>query len=114
MSTENIPSNKRTTCPWTVDPAIQTSIDRAIESDPSRYKLAQNFGDFIMETPFANVDTFKVATDDIRGDKIRATNIINTIKQYGLSIQDLNEDEKIILNKVLGSDWTEILNISLE
>jgi hypothetical protein len=108
---ENIPTSKRTTCKWSVSSDIQKSVDKLIKEDPSRYKLAQNFGEFLMDTPFANTDSYKISQDDIRGEKIRASMVINNMKQYGLTHDDLTDSELQLLRKVYGVAWNELLNI---
>ena len=109
---ENIPISKRTTCQWAVSSDIQKSVDKLIKDDPSRYKLAQNFGEFLMDTPFANTDTYKIPQDDVRGEKILASMLMNNIKQYGLTQDDLSDSELHLLRKLYGTDWHELLNIN--
>ena len=108
---DNIPMNKRTPCEWQVSEAIQTSLDQMIANEPLKYKMAQDFGDFLMDTPFANVDRFKISEDDVRGEKLRLNNILNSIKYYGMTMEDLSDDEKKLLVKMLGNNWNEIFNV---
>jgi hypothetical protein len=108
---ENIPTTKRTTCEWSVSSDIQKSVDKLIKEDPSRYKLAQNFGEFLMDTPFSNTDTYKISQDDIRGEKIRASMLMNNIRQYGLTHEDLTDSELQLLRKIYGTNWNELLNV---
>ena len=110
-STPTIPLSKRTPSEWSFGSAIQESVDNMIRQDPIKHKLAQNFGDFLMDTPFATLDTYEIPQEDTRGERLLVNTILNNIKQYGLTISDLGDEEKRLLSKVLGSDWHEILNV---
>jgi len=103
---DNAPIIQRTPSEWKVDPSLQSIIYKLIENDPAAYRLAQNFGNFIMSSKFANVDTLKVSQEDETGDAILYNKLINDIKFYGLTEEDFTEKEKMILEKFMGKDWS--------
>lgn len=116
---DNIPVSNRTPSNWTVGPAVQEAVDKYIAENPARHRLAQQFGDFIVDHPqFSNLDTFKIIQQDISGDEIRYKEIIKMMTYHGVKPIDLEQEELIILQNKLGKEWKNILitehNLNIE
>jgi len=93
---------------------MEQFIKKYKDENPEKYKRAQEYGDFIMSTRFANVDTFKVEETDKEGDEILYIDITNKIKLYGFGQEDLETYEIDILKKKLGDQWEEKMKELLE
>lgn len=104
---DNIPSNKRTTSPWVVDPKIQEMVDQMKSQDPGKYKRAQEFGDFLMGTRYANIDDFIVSQDDLEGDELIFHEIVKNMRYHGMDTILLLPHEEEVLQKKLGAQWKE-------
>jgi hypothetical protein len=105
-STDKITTNKRTTCKWEISDEVQKSVDQYIKNNPSGYKNAQNFGEFISTHPqFSNTDELKIDQVDIFGETILYDELCKNINYYGMTIQDLSSDEINILKKYKGDEW---------
>lgn len=114
MSTDNIPLEKRTASTWHVDPKIQELVDKFMQENPDKYSRAQDYGEFLMNTRFADVNTMRVNTEDNEGDEILYLQIINNVKNYGFTSNDLQEYEINVLIKKLGNDWKNVLKTMVE
>ena len=105
----NIPT-KRTPSKWQIDHVLQEAVDKYIKEDPARYRLAQRYGEFIVDhQQFSNMDNFKVEQRDITGDEIRYNEIYKMMRYYGVKPKELESYELEILKNKLGLAWVEIL-----
>lgn len=105
----NIPTNQRTPSTWAGSNELQDAIDQYITENPEKYKEAQAYGEFILSSRFANVDTMKVDTTDIEGNEIMADKTIKSMAYYGLVIEDLDSYEIAALEYKFGSDWKNVV-----
>jgi len=55
------------------------------------------------------VDTFKVETEDKEGEEIMYKDLVNKIKLYGLTKDDLETYEIDLLKKKFGNAWEDKL-----
>jgi hypothetical protein len=110
-SPKNILMKNRTTSEYFESEALKEAVGNYMKENPEKIKKAQSFGDYIMDSQFANVDTFEINTDDIEGDKILCQKLIHDIKFYGISISELNEHELNVLKRRYGENWKQKFNL---
>lgn len=105
----NIPGSKRTPSEWKVGDALEQFVEKYKNENPDKYRRSQEFGEFLLSTRFANVDTFKVDTEDKEGEEIMYKDLVNKIKLYGLTKDDLETYEIDLLKKKFGNAWEDKL-----
>lgn len=101
----NIPLSKRTPSGWDFSTTLEEAVTKYINENPDKHQLAQHFGDYLMNTKFSNVDTFKVEPNDVEGQKLLYQEIIKRIEFYGIDADELYEWEIDILEKEIGPTW---------
>jgi hypothetical protein len=110
---ENITSSKRTTSKWVVDPNIKDAVDKYITDNPDRHRFAEQYGDTIMTSRFANVDQFKIDTRDVEGEEVLFNKLIQDISNYGITEGELFDHEVKILYQRLGPTWRQVFRDAL-
>ena len=109
-SSDNPTSGTRTPSAWIVSPDIQKAVDKYIEEDPNRHKIASRFGQFLVDHPLSNaVDEFKVNGQDLAGEEIKFRQLEKLMSYYGVRPAEMNEEERAILSQKLGPNWIEEL-----
>jgi hypothetical protein len=100
----------RTTSAWIVSPDIQKAVDKYIEEDPNRHKIASRFGQFLVDHPLSSsLDEFKVNGRDLAGEEIKFKQLEKLMSYYGVRPAEMNEGERAILVQKLGPNWSETL-----
>ena len=79
-----------------------------IEKHPEEYKRAQEYGDLLMNSKFTNCEKYDITTSDDNGDEIMYRKLINDIKYYNMSEEDMSENEINILKNKLGDKYKEL------
>jgi len=105
---DNIPTSKRTPSSWQVSEKLQESVSKYVAENGLRHKLAQDFGDFLLSTQFANCDKFKVDREDLEGEEILVNKLKTNITCYGLMEDDMTDYELILLKKKLGENYKSL------
>lgn len=109
MSTENIPTLTRTPSAWVIPIELQNTVDKLAEQDPARHRLAQEFGNFLLDHhQFSQLDDFRVNQQDTTGDELLYREIIKGITYQGFTVEDLSPHEISILKVQLGEKWNNI------
>ncbi len=80
-----------------ISETLKTAVDKYISDNPEKYKLAQEYGEFLMSHPLANTDSFEVKLSDIAGDELLLEETLKKIKYYGFDEEDLSEYELNLL-----------------
>ena len=76
--------------------------------NPEKYKEAQKYGEFLMNTRFFNTKNYEIEKEDIEGNNILFNEIVNKKNYYNLSIDDLLDYEIEIIKKKYGhNDWKD-------
>lgn len=104
---DSSPNNvlKRTPSPYVLAPELQEAVDKYKSENPLKIKLAEQFGEYLMSTRFANTDDFKVDTGDSEGETILYKQLIKKIEYYGLPPSEFLPFELELLRRRLGQDW---------
>jgi len=100
--------SKRTPCEWQVSSYVQQAVEQIIKTNPEMYAKAQEFGEYMLSSRFANVEQMYLEKKDIEGENILYRKILGDIKQYGFNENDLNSYEIEILKNKLGHDYISI------
>jgi hypothetical protein len=103
------PGSQRTTSNEEVSSQLSQAVSEWIKKNPDAYKKAQDYGEFLMSSRFANVDKFKIDQDDKEGDIILYNQLLNKIEYYGLQIDELNDFEINVLKKI-NNNWRSLFN----
>jgi hypothetical protein len=77
---------------------LMQAVEEMKQRYPQKYLKAQSMGN-----SFMNLGYELNRGVDEEGDRVRADNLIRTIRDYGLD--DLNEEETELLVRVYGKDW---------
>lgn len=89
----------------TYDSEMKKCVDKYILENPEKYKEAQKYGEFIMNSRFCNTNKFEIEKEDLEGNEILFREIVNKKLYYNLSINDLLPYEIEIIKKKFGTDW---------
>lgn len=100
----------RTTSPWIVAPDLQKAVDKYIEEDPNRHKIALRFGEFLVNhTLSSSLENFNVDAKDLAGEEIKFRELEKLMSYYGIKPSEMSIDERAILAQKIGPTWREQL-----
>jgi hypothetical protein len=67
---------------------------------PDKYRKHQTIGGSYMNLPYE-----VVCGEDTEGDIIKARQLLYTVRDYGISDEDLSFDELLLLERIYEKDW---------
>ena len=102
--------SKRTPSKWQSPTYIEQAVEEIKKNNPQMYAKAQEFGEFMLSTRFADVEQTFIEKRDIEGENILYNKILRDIKQYGFKKEDMDSFEIDILKNKLGDKWESVFN----
>lgn len=99
----------RTPSSWDISPMVMDAVEQMKKMNPEAYRRAQEFGEFLLNSPLADPDKF-ADKRDINGEEIIFNKIKRDIEFSGITKDDLNDYEIEVLKIKLGDNWESIFN----